>query len=36
MGKEVPLSGGAIEIRPVMDYTEFGYEEPQARAEASS
>ena len=34
--KKVPLSDGAIEIRPVMDYTEFGYEEPQARAEASS
>ena len=33
--KKVPLSGGAIEVRPVMDYTQYGYEEPAA-AEASS
>ena len=33
--KKVPLSGGGIEVRPVMDYTQYGYEEPQA-AEASS
>jgi hypothetical protein len=33
--KQVPLSAGGIEVRPVMDYTQYGYEEPQA-AEASS
>ena len=33
--KKVPVSGGGIEVRPVMDYTQYGYEEPQA-AEASS
>jgi hypothetical protein len=32
---KVPLSAGAIEIRPVMDYEQYGYEAPQA-AEASS
>jgi hypothetical protein len=34
--KKVPLSSGAIEIRPVMDFTEYGYEPPDARVEASS
>ena len=33
--KKVPLSGGGIEVRPVMDYTQYGYEEPKA-AEARS
>jgi hypothetical protein len=33
--KKVPLSAGGIEVRPVMDYTQYGYEEPTA-AEASS
>jgi hypothetical protein len=33
--KKVPVSGGGVEVRPVMDYTQYGYEEPQA-AEASS
>jgi hypothetical protein len=33
--KKVPLSKGGIEVRPVMDYTQYGYEEPAA-AEASS
>jgi hypothetical protein len=33
--KKVPARGGAIEIRPVMDYEAFGAEEPAA-AEASS
>jgi hypothetical protein len=32
--RKVPLSNGAIEIRPVMDYTQFGYEPPEARVEA--
>ncbi|HLM30250.1 MAG TPA: YciI family protein [Solirubrobacterales bacterium] len=34
--KKIPVSGGGVEVRPVMDYTQFGYQEPQARAEASS
>ncbi len=33
--KKVPVSGGGVEVRPVMDYTQFGYEEPKS-AEASS
>jgi hypothetical protein len=33
--KQVPLSSGGIEVRPVMDYTQYGYEEVTA-AEASS
>ncbi|MGH2985764.1 MAG: YciI family protein [Solirubrobacterales bacterium] len=27
---KVPLRAGAVEVRPVMDYSEFGYEEPGA------
>ena len=35
--KKVPLQGGGIEVRPVMDYTQYGYEDPStATAEASS
>ena len=26
--KRVPIRGGGIEVRPVMDYTEYGYEDP--------
>jgi hypothetical protein len=26
--KKVPIRDGAIEVRPVMDYTEYGYEDP--------
>ncbi len=33
--KKVPLQAGGVEVRPVMDYTQYGYEEPSA-AEASS
>jgi hypothetical protein len=33
--RKVPLSAGGVEVRPVMDYTQYGYEEPKA-AEASS
>ena len=33
--KKVPAPGGAIEVRPVMDYESFGAEEPAA-AEARS
>jgi hypothetical protein len=33
--KKVPLSEGAIEVRPVMDYAQYGYEEPAARAETA-
>jgi hypothetical protein len=28
--KQVPLSGGAVEVRPVMDYAQYGYEDPTA------
>ena len=29
--KKVPMQpGGSIEVRPVMDFSEFGYEEPDA------
>jgi hypothetical protein len=28
--KKVPLRAGAIEVRPVMDYTQYGYEDPAA------
>jgi hypothetical protein len=35
--KKVPLTPPAsIEVRPVMDYSEFGYEAPQATAETAS
>jgi hypothetical protein len=30
--RQVPLSGGAVEVRPVMDYTQYGYEDPAAAA----
>jgi hypothetical protein len=34
--KKVPLQpGGSIEVRPVMDYTEYGYEDPTATANTS-
>jgi hypothetical protein len=26
--KKVPIRGGAIEVRPVMEYAEYGYEDP--------
>ena len=26
--KKVPIRDGAIEVRPVMDYAEYGYEDP--------
>jgi hypothetical protein len=26
--KKVPIRGGAIEVRPVMDYAAYGYEDP--------
>jgi hypothetical protein len=26
--KKVPIRGGAIEVRPVMDYAEYGYQDP--------
>lgn len=35
--RKVPLRAGGIEVRPVMDFSEFGYEDPSpATAEASS
>jgi hypothetical protein len=26
--KKIPFQNGSVEVRPVMDYTEFGYEDP--------
>jgi hypothetical protein len=35
--KKVPLqAGGSIEVRPVMDYEQFGFESAEAKAEATS
>ena len=35
--KKVPLRpGGSVEVRPVMDYTEFGFEPAESKAEAAS
>ncbi|MGH2988938.1 MAG: YciI family protein [Solirubrobacterales bacterium] len=35
--KRVPLEpGGSVEVRPVMDYAQYGFEEPEARVEGSS
>ena len=33
--RKIPLSRGAIEVRPVMDYTQFGYNDPLHSEEAS-
>ena len=33
--RKIPLSSGAIEVRPVMDYTQFGYNDPLQSEEAS-
>jgi hypothetical protein len=35
--KKVPLQpGGSIEVRPVMNYEEFGFEPPESKVEAAS
>ena len=35
--KKVPLrEGGSIEVRPVMDYTQYGFEQPEGKLEATS
>lgn len=35
--RKVPLGpGGSIEVRPVMDFSEFGYDDPTANVESSS
>jgi hypothetical protein len=34
--KKVPSSGGSVEVRPVMDFSEYGYERPDAVEEAAS
>jgi hypothetical protein len=34
--KKVPLSSGAIEVRPVMDYTQYGVEDPAAAQQTAS
>jgi hypothetical protein len=33
--RKIPLSSGAIEVRPVMDYTQFGYSDPLHSEEGS-
>jgi hypothetical protein len=33
--KKVPLTAGAIEVRPVMDYSAYGYEDPAAAQAAT-
>ena len=33
--RKIPLSSGAIEVRPVMDYTQFGYNDPLHSEEPS-
>jgi hypothetical protein len=34
--KKVPLApGGSIEVRPVMDYEQFGFEAPEKKAKAT-
>jgi hypothetical protein len=35
-GKKVPVSGGSVEVRPVMDFSDMGYEDPATRAQAST
>jgi hypothetical protein len=32
---KVPYRQGAVEVRPVMDYTQYGYEDPAAAQEAA-
>jgi hypothetical protein len=34
--KKVPASGGSVEVRPVMDFSEYGYERPDTVKEAAS
>ena len=34
-GRKIPLRSGNIEVRPVMDFSEFGYEDTQQPKEAS-
>ena len=35
--KKVPIRpGGTVEVRPIMDYTEFGFEPPSEKVEAAS
>ena len=34
--KKVPLTAGAIEVRPVMDYSQYEYEDPAAAEKAAT
>jgi hypothetical protein len=35
--KKVPMrAGSSVEVRPVMDYSQFGFVDPETRAEAAS
>jgi hypothetical protein len=33
--KRIPLFGGTVEVRPVMDYSQYGYEGPAGTREAA-
>ena len=33
--KRIPLFGGTVEVRPVMDFSEYGYEDPAAAQEGA-
>jgi hypothetical protein len=34
--KKIPFESGSVEVRPVMDYSEFGYESPAETAAKAS
>jgi hypothetical protein len=34
-GRKIPLRGGSIEVRPVMDFSEYGFQDPLQAKEAS-
>ena len=34
--KKIPFQNGSVEVRPVMDYSEFGYEDPAEAAKATA
>jgi hypothetical protein len=34
--KKIPFQNGSVEVRPVMDYTELGYEDPAAASQTAA
>jgi hypothetical protein len=36
LAKQIPIRAGAVEVRPVMDYGQFGYTHPSERVKAAS